>query len=90
MGTYQMYDRSSTEGSSTGGMSNAAAAMSLPAHWLIYVTVDDLDAAAGRVKSHGGQVVNGPMDIPGGGRIAQCSDPQGAVFALVTEGASEQ
>jgi predicted enzyme related to lactoylglutathione lyase len=26
--------------------------------------------------------MNGPMDVPGGGRIAQLADPQGAVFAL--------
>jgi predicted enzyme related to lactoylglutathione lyase len=24
----------------------------------------------------------GPMEIPGGDRIAQCLDPQGAAFAL--------
>jgi predicted enzyme related to lactoylglutathione lyase len=34
------------------------------------------------VKAGGGQVLNGPMDIPGGDRIAQCLDPQGAAFAL--------
>jgi len=26
--------------------------------------------------------MNGPMDVPGGGRIAQPTDPQGAAFAL--------
>lgn len=26
--------------------------------------------------------VNGPLDVPGGGRIAQLMDPQGAAFAL--------
>ncbi len=35
-----------------------------------------------RVKELGGQVLNGPMDVPGGDKIAQCMDPQGAVFAL--------
>lgn len=26
--------------------------------------------------------MNGPMDVPGGDRIAQCMDPQGAAFAV--------
>ncbi len=34
------------------------------------------------MKAGGGQVLNGPMEIPGGDRIAQCLDPQGAAFAL--------
>jgi hypothetical protein len=33
-------------------------------------------------KASGGRVLVGPMDIPGGGRIAICMDPQGAPFAL--------
>jgi predicted enzyme related to lactoylglutathione lyase len=27
-------------------------------------------------------VINGPMEVPGGDLIAQCLDPQGAMFAL--------
>ena len=27
-------------------------------------------------------MLNGPMDVPGGDRIAQCMDPQGAAFAV--------
>ena len=30
----------------------------------------------------GGTVAVGPEDVPGGGRIAQCTDPQGAAFAV--------
>ena len=26
--------------------------------------------------------MNGPMEVPGGDRVAQCADPQGAAFAL--------
>ena len=35
-----------------------------------------------RVVAAGGQVVNGPMEVPGGDTVAQCVDPQGAAFAL--------
>jgi hypothetical protein len=41
-----------------------------------------LDAALTRVRDGGGQVLNGPKEVPGGDRIAQCVDPQGAAFAL--------
>lgn len=64
-----------------GGMFDRPAEMPVSA-WLYYVAVPDLDAAVAAVRAHGGQVCNGPMDVPGGGRIAQCSDPQGAMFAL--------
>ncbi|MEJ2547342.1 MAG: VOC family protein, partial [Gemmatimonadota bacterium] len=50
--------------------------------WIFYVRVDDIEAAVERVKAAGGQVLNGPMEVPGGDRVAQCQDPQGAVFAL--------
>jgi predicted enzyme related to lactoylglutathione lyase len=36
----------------------------------------------GGVMELGGRVVYGPMEVPGGDRIAQCLDPQGALFAL--------
>jgi hypothetical protein len=34
------------------------------------------------VRTAGGQVLEGPTDIPSG-RVARCTDPQGAVFALI-------
>jgi uncharacterized protein len=51
--------------------------------WLYYFYVDAVDAAVERVKAHGGQVVNGPMERPNGRWIVQGLDPQGAMFALV-------
>jgi len=77
MGTYQMYGR---DGKTLGGMFNASPGV--PTHWFLYVLVDDADQTARTVTEHGGKVLNGPMDIPGGGRIAQCMDPQGAAFAV--------
>jgi hypothetical protein len=50
-------------------------------HWLLYIRVQDVTEALAAVKEHGGKVLNGPMDVPGG-VIAQCMDPQGAAFAL--------
>ncbi|HJU65497.1 MAG TPA: VOC family protein [Gemmatimonadaceae bacterium] len=85
MGTYQMYGTGKLE---LGGMFNLPPGMPAPPNWLIYVKVPDADKAAARVKESGGQVMNGPMDIPGGGRIAQCLDPQGAAFAVHSAPAS--
>jgi predicted enzyme related to lactoylglutathione lyase len=65
-----------------GGIYNKPLEMPAPPHWLYYINVDDIEAALDRVKEHGGQVLNGPMEVPGGSRIAQCLDPQGAAFAL--------
>ena len=50
---------------------------------LYYFNVDDVDAAAKRVRVAGGQILDGPVEVPSGGWIAHCSDPQGAVFALL-------
>ena len=53
------------------------------AHWLYYITVDAIDAAQERVKSAGGQVIHGPVQVPGGSWIINGIDPQGAMFSLV-------
>ena len=44
--------------------------------------VPDIQAAVKAATSGGGQLHNGPMEIPGGDLVAQLSDPQGAPFAL--------
>jgi predicted enzyme related to lactoylglutathione lyase len=52
------------------------------ATWLMYVAVDDADAAAAKVRQAGGQVLEGPSETPGVGRSVRCADPAGAVFCL--------
>jgi predicted enzyme related to lactoylglutathione lyase len=51
--------------------------------WLYYFNVGDIDAAAKRVTAGHGQILNRPIEVPGGSWIIQCMDPQGATFALV-------
>jgi hypothetical protein len=53
-----------------------------PPFWLLYFNVEDIDAAAERVKSGGGKVFHNSRELPGGIWIALCADPQGAAFAL--------
>jgi len=78
-GVYQMYGLPSLE---LGGIYRKTDDMPGPPQWLYYVHVPDLDKAVAAVKTNGGSVFVDPMDIPGGGRIAMCMDPQGAPFAL--------
>lgn len=79
MGIYQTFGGG---GAAFGGMMTKMSEMPQPA-WLYYVNVDAIDAAVERVKAGGGQVINGPMQVPGGSWIMQGLDPQGAMFALV-------
>ncbi len=83
-GTYFMFQDASQ--TTRGGMSNMAAKMKAPAHWLHYITVDNIQGAVDRTKAQGGKVLNGPMPIPGDDMIAQCADPQGAFFAIYAHG----
>ena len=79
MGVYQLF---AAGGPAIGGM--MVRPPQVPqACWLVYVNVEAIDAAVGRVKSAAGQIVSGPMQVPGGNWIVQCLDPQGAMFALV-------
>jgi uncharacterized protein len=77
-GTYQLI---SAGGQTIGGTFNKPAMVPVP-FWLYYFNVPDIDAAAERVKAGGGQILEGPLEVPGGTRVARCTDPQGAMFAL--------
>ena len=79
VGTYQIF---MTKGQQSGGMMKKMDQEPM-AHWVYYITVDAIDAAQERVKSAGGQVIHGPMQVPGGSWIINGLDPQGAMFALV-------
>jgi predicted enzyme related to lactoylglutathione lyase len=50
--------------------------------WLVYFRVDGIERAASRITAAGGQVIHGPMEVPGGGWIVNGLDPEGAMFAL--------
>jgi uncharacterized protein len=80
MGKYQMFNRGSRM---IGGMMNKTPEMAqVPPYWAIYFRVPDINAAAERVKANGGQIINGPMEVPGGDWVLNGMDPQGAGFAL--------
>ncbi len=79
MGMYQLIER---------GGSGFAGFMKRPPmvpvnYWLYYVSVADLDATLERATAGGGTIIVPPMPIPGGDRIAQFQDPQGAYLAIL-------
>lgn len=91
MGTYLLWGR---RGKQLGGMMTKPKGMKapdgseVPTAWMFYITTDDLDAALERATGKGARLVTGPMEVPGGQRIVQLIDPQGAAFALVSTPAS--
>lgn len=66
-----------------GLMEPPPACSDAPPNWLIYLDVDNVDAAAAKVAVLGGRVLREPADIPGTGRFAVAADPQGAVFGML-------
>ncbi|KAJ57010.1 hypothetical protein ACMU_00530 [Actibacterium mucosum KCTC 23349] len=52
--------------------------------WTIFVTVTDVDGATKKAEERGAQILNGPMDMPGVGRMTTIIDPQGARIAMIT------
>ena len=80
MGLYLVFGRN---GRQLGGIfDKGAQGKPGSAYWLGYVSVTDLEGAVERAKAARGSVLMGPMDVPGGDRIAQLMDPHGAFFAL--------
>lgn len=54
----------------------------IPPHWALYVSTTDVDASVRAATAAGGQVVAGPMTIPGMGQFATLLDPQGAAISV--------
>jgi len=81
MGVYQEYGRPG-DPRPLGGIYKKPADMPGPPHLLLYFRVADVARSAEVVKAGGGQVLHGPVEVPGGDFILMCLDPQGAAFAL--------
>jgi predicted enzyme related to lactoylglutathione lyase len=54
----------------------------VPAHWMAYFQVDDVDATAAKAKELGANLYLPPMTMEGVGRMSVIADPQGAVFSI--------
>ena len=75
------YEIASTPaGSMVAGMMSEQGA---PPAWLIYFVADDVDALTEAMTADGATQIQEPTDIPGTGRFAILTDPQGAAFGLL-------
>ena len=72
------------ENKGIGGMYQITPEMGpIPPHWIVYFAVEDCDAAVQKATELGANVMKAAEDIPGVGRFAILTDPQGAAFALL-------
>jgi uncharacterized protein len=81
VGIYQLFG---WNGKDMGGIYTKPADMPAPPNWLPYAMVRDTPTASKDVTAAGGQVIVGPMEVPGGDLIIVGQDPQGAAFALLS------
>lgn len=81
MGAYTDFVMSG-DGTAVAGICHARGGNAdLPAQWLIYITVEDLDHSIDECQRLGGSLVAAPRSY-GGGRYCVIKDPAGAVCAL--------
>ncbi|MEV7356196.1 VOC family protein [Kitasatospora sp. NPDC091276] len=71
----------------SGGKAVAAIVPSMPgaqaqSAWCLYLASPDAAATAGRIRSNGGEVVMGPMQIGDFGTMVIARDPGGVVFGV--------
>jgi hypothetical protein len=79
MGVYQTF---ATGNGPAGGVMTKMPEAPAP-FWLYYFNVDAINSAVARVKGAGGKICLEPHQVPTGQWIAQCIDPQGAMFGLL-------
>jgi predicted enzyme related to lactoylglutathione lyase len=57
-------------------------AQHVPPHWMLYIMVDNVDLAAGKVPQLDGKVIVAPFDVMDQGRMSVVTDPAGVHFCL--------
>src|SRR5436190_20590855 len=87
MGEYQDYCMNDPKsGNTIAGICHAQGAnVGLPAQWLIYFQVANLEKSMTECQDYGGTIVHGPRDMGGFGRMCVIRDPAGAVAALIEQ-----
>ncbi|MCA9255431.1 MAG: VOC family protein [Phycisphaerales bacterium] len=83
MGGYSDHVMKDADGEMVAGVCHARGSnANLPAAWLIYITVADVEASAAVCVEKGGAVLDGPRSM-GGRKACVIRDPAGAVAALI-------
>ena len=58
--------------------------------WTFYFRAPEIEAAAAQVKAGGGEVLQGPMQVPGGDMVILARDPHGVTFGVAAPGTGAQ
>ncbi|HVV53064.1 MAG TPA: VOC family protein [Polyangia bacterium] len=78
----------SRDGVALGAITVSQAPPHVPAFWLPFLALADLDGTLAAARKLGARVLREPALVPGAGRLAVAVDPQGAVFGLRDAGAT--
>jgi predicted enzyme related to lactoylglutathione lyase len=82
MGDYSDYSMTTPDGEAVSGICHARGSNAeLPGGWLVYITVDDIEASVAACAANGGEVLV-PVRGLAGGRFCVIRDPAGATAAL--------
>lgn len=82
MGGYSDYMMSPPGGDAVSGVCHARGGNAdMPAVWMLYIVVADLDTSISRCEARGGAVIGGPKKM-GDSRYCVIRDPAGAIAAL--------
>jgi len=69
-------------GDGTGGGMLTNPIPNAPSMWVPYVLVDNLQAASDKASQLGGQIMKGPIEVPGAGSFVIITDPTGGMLGL--------
>ena len=84
MGEYSDFTMRSAAGEAVAGVCHARGSNTgLPAQWLVYVSVPDLDASLKACVAKGGNVYRPRASMGSYGDVAVIQDPAGAVMAVI-------
>jgi predicted enzyme related to lactoylglutathione lyase len=85
------YAEASLDGELVAGLMHKAVAVGVrrQSSWLTFLAVRDVDATRTLAVANGAKVLLEPHTLPGRGREAVFSDPQGAVFAVLASSSGD-
>ena len=82
MGDYNDYNMNGKDGQTLAGICHARGTnASIPPMWIPYITVTSLDESLKAALAKGGELINGPCNMPQGA-YAIIKDPAGACCAI--------
>ncbi len=90
MGDYNDFCMQTSDGTTVAGICHARGSnANMPAQWVVYLNVDDIEASVAKVKPLGGEQLCEIRVVGGSGRFCLIRDPAGAVCALFEPSKSE-